>query len=539
MRSRADAPRAAGPAQRTAATLAAITDRAGSVARMHRLLWFVESSLVLAVVLPTMIVLTVDDVGRSSAWTLTLGIMAWAGIRLSTLIAAGKPQVFEFMFWLFVYIFMGMAPSIQIRTADISVTTKAMPAHIDWSTALVIALSLALFEIGRSLPVFQPGPRQARPPRTVNPRAAWLLFVIGLACMLYYVQALGLDSLFQSREARKEALDATFGDGSGGIIIAALAWVPLMVCTGAFLLLRRLRIDGRRGRAYALAALVSAVGVLLVVNPVSGARYTSGTVLFALLCFTGVLAKDTWIRPLFAGILGAFLFLFPIADAFRRTDINVARGGFFAEYAGNGDYDAFWQVANTLLYIQQEGPTWGRQALGVLFFWAPRSLWTDKPTDTGVLLANFRGYNFTNLSAPLWAEALVNGGLVALVVVFLGLGTFLVRLDRRLPASLADNGVMSLAGSVLPAYMIILLRGSLLQATGLFAIIVLSLLFIGWGRRRASPPRPGTQDGAGTTRPTPTFGRRPGAPRRRDRPMRQGQLRPPHEPRHLRRDPGR
>ncbi|WP_417234441.1 hypothetical protein [Arthrobacter sp.] len=437
----------------------------------------------MAVLIPAMVVLTVPDMGRSTAWSLTLGIMVWAGVRLSVLIAKGHPHVFEFMFWLFVYIFMGMAPTVQIRSADISITTKAMPSYIDWSTALIIALSLMVFEVGRSLPSFERRHRKAPTTRTVNPYAVWLLFCVGFACMLYYVYSVGLESLFQSREVRKAAVDGAFGDETGGIMIAALAWIPLMVCTGAFLLLRRLRRESDGRRRYGLVSLTSAISVLVVVNPISGARYTSGTVLFALLCFTGVLSRRIWVRPLFAGVLGSFLFIFPIADAFRRSEINVSRNGFFSEYAGNGDYDAFWQVANTLLYTQQEGPTWGRQALGVLFFWVPRSLWSNKPIDTGILLADFRGYNFTNLSAPLWAEALINGGILVLVVAFLILGALLFRLDRRLPRSLAEKGVMSVAGAVLPAYMIILLRGSLLQATGLFAVIVCSLLAIGIGSK--------------------------------------------------------
>ncbi|MFD1212060.1 hypothetical protein ACFQ36_08405 [Arthrobacter sp. GCM10027362] len=456
----------------------------------QRLLWFTESAVVLAVVLPAMVVLTTEDAGRSTAWTLTLAILVWAGIRLSVIIAGGKPRLFEFIFWLFVYIFLGLAPTIQIRTAAVASTTKDMPASVDWPTALLVALSLIVFEAGRTLPAGRRTRAAGYRGGRLSPRWTWLLFAIGLAFLLYYVQSLGLESFFQNREARQEARSSSFEDKSSGAIIGALAWVPLLIAAGSFATMGRLRRAVPRARAYRIAAVVGVLAVLVVMNPISGARYTSGTVMFAMLCYTGILTRKRLIRPLLGGLLAAFLLLFPIADAFRRSEVSVGRTGFFSEYAGNGDYDAFWQIANSYLYIQSEGPTWGRQALGVLLFWVPRSLWTGKPDDTGLLLAGYRGYSFTNLSAPLWAEALINGGMVALVATFLALGLLIVRLDRRLPQSLRSDSGLAIAASVFPAYMIILLRGSMLQATGVFTIMLLSIVLVSSGGKRDDAAAP-------------------------------------------------
>jgi hypothetical protein len=461
-------------------------EKAGPSDVRQRLVWFTECALGLAVVLPAMVVLTTEDAGRSSAWTLTLAILVWAGLRLSLIIGGGKPRLFEFMFWLFVYIFLGLAPTIQIRTAALSSTTKDMPASADWPTALLVALSLAAFEVGRLLPVKAgPGPA-AQTERRLSPLLTWLLFIVGLAAMLYYVRMLGLASFFENRTARQAARTASFDNESSSAIIGALAWIPLLVAAGSFATLARFERAIALARRYRAAAVVAVLAVLIVVNPISGARYTSGTVMFAILCYTGVLSRKRLLRPLLGGLLAAFLLLFPIADAFRRTEVSAGRSGFFSEYAGNGDYDAFWQIANSYLYMQFEGPSWGRQALGVLLFWVPRSLWPDKPQDTGVMLAEFRGYSFTNLSSPLWAEALVNGGIIALVATFLALAVLIVRLDRRLPRSLGADSGLAIAASVFPAYMIILLRGSLLQATGIFVVMSVSILLVSRRRRKST-----------------------------------------------------
>jgi len=162
------------------------------------------------------------------------------------------------------------------------------------------------------------------------------------------------------------------------------------------------------------------------------------------------------------------------------------RNGFFGEYEGNPDYDAFWQVANAFSYGLDGLIEPGRQALGSVLFWVPRGVWPDKPVDTGILLAQYRGYSFQNLSAPLWAEFLVNGGISVLIVGFLLLGYSLRVMDSRLLPAFNAAGYWAIVGAIFPVYMTILLRGSLLQATGVVAVALACLLFV---RQSGRPPR--------------------------------------------------
>lgn len=459
-----------------------------------RQLWLLSVAFVMAVLSPVLLVALVPDGGRSGAWTVTLAIMVWSGFRTAWIISRGKPYLFEFMFWLFVYIFFGLAATVQIRGGDIASTTPDVLSDMDWPTSLFLLGSLVTFEVGRLL-VRRPddgeqvgeqvgADRDVGAPQRINRKVAWVLLILGLLMNAYYVQQTGLSSIFQSRYARQEARTVGFADASTAAIVSNLAWIPLLVAAGAFAYLRKeRRAQGLSGR-YGILVLVAVAGVLLIINPISGARFTSGTVLFALLCYTGIFRTVARVRLSLAGIIVAFLFLFPIADAFRTDSVNISRNGFFDEYAGNGDYDAFWQVANTLSYIASEGITWGRQALGVVLFWLPRSVWADKPTDTGILLADFRGYSFTNLSSPLWAEAAINGGVVFALLLMAGFGAGLVSLDRRLPRAFSTGGTAAIVGAILPAYMIILLRGSLLQASGALFVMLASFAFLGVGSKR-------------------------------------------------------
>jgi len=451
-----------------------------------RQLWFLGVAFVMSVFMPILLVAAVDDGGRSSAWIITLAIAVWSGLRLAWIISRGKPYLFEFMFWLFVYIFFGLAASVQIRSGVVATTTPSVLPDLDWPTSLFLLGSLVMFEIGRLL-VRRPADQADSVPtkiRQINKNVAWGLLFFGLLMNAYYVSQQGIGSFFQDRYTRQAARDVSFADPTIAAIVQALAWIPLLVAAGAFAYLRKQRrAQGLSGK-YGFLVIVAAAGVVLVVNPISGARFTAGTVMFALVCYLGIFRTPTLVRLSLSGIIVAFLFLFPILDAFRTVAGTADRPGFFDEYAGNADYDAFWQVANTLSYISVEGITWGRQALGVLFFWVPRSVWPDKPVDTGILLANFKGYSFTNLSAPLWAEIAINLGVVCTLLIMVGIGAGMVKLDLRLPRAFVVGGTAAIIGAILPAYMIILLRGSLLQASGGLFVMLASMLLLGVGGQR-------------------------------------------------------
>src|SRR6478609_11023575 len=121
-----------------------------------RQLWFLTVAFVLSLLMPILLVAQVPDGGRSSAWVITLAICVWSGLRLAWIIAQGKPYLFEFMFWLFVYIFFGLAATVQIRSGEIASTTPDMVPDLDWPTVLFLLGSLLAFEIGR-LFVRRPG----------------------------------------------------------------------------------------------------------------------------------------------------------------------------------------------------------------------------------------------------------------------------------------------------------------------------------------------------------------------------------------------
>ena len=136
--------------------------------------------------------------------------------------------------------------------------------------------------------------------------------------------------------------------------------------------------------------------------------------------------------------------------------------------------------------MNEHGVAVGQQLLGVVLFWVPREVWPGKAIDTGALLANYRGYSFTNLSAPTWAELYINGGMILLVIGMILIGFGFIQLDRQLESVFRAGGLWAIAGAILPFYMLLVLRGSLLQAASTIAVMVVLIWFVK-DRSRAAP----------------------------------------------------
>lgn len=443
----------------------------------------------LSLMLPALLVRQVENNARSGAWMLALALAVWSGFRIALILAQGRVRLFAFFFWLFTYIFMGIAPAVQIRGDDPSKTTPNISTFADSTMMWTVILGVVMFEIGGLIARFVPTRRrEPSPDASGQPHfrrgLSFALLALGLAAGGYFVQRVGLTPLFTSREAAVQARIQAFPDLPVRSVVTALAVYGTLVAVGALTALSRSATSAISRAGYLLAILAGVAMLGIIVNPIGSARYPSGTVVFALAVMVGAVATTARLRTtLTATVLGLF-FIFPIADAFRRTGAVFERQGFFQEILGNPDYDAVWQVSNALSYWSSGLAQIGRQALALPFFWVPRSLWVDKPTDTGVLLANYQSYRVTNLSAPLWAEAIVNGGLICLVLVFLVLGFAVHRMDLRVMTAVRSGGVWLVVGAIFPAYSLILLRGSLLQATGAVVVTLGSLLLVRQPQRR-------------------------------------------------------
>ncbi len=458
-------------------------------------------ALVLIVLLPVL-VLPPHDGHPPTALFLQAVVVAHTGGALTRVLTAPRMRLVALGFWMFSYIWLGLAP-LAMLTSD----TYPWPYRADDATSFkavaVVELGLLAHSAGTALAARGARTRAARPgvlerllARRLAPWRVLLLcaLALALAALLIPGQPGGVGAYFTSREAVHEtgALD----DSSDAFLQPLRSWslaVPAFWGLLSLLFLPRPADGDRllRGLRRLLLPLLAAVNVV-VNNPISKPRFWAGTVLLTLLFNVPRLRRPRASRVVAGAVLATVLVVFPYSDHFRYDDRQAVTVVSLADqFTGKGDYDAFQQVQTGLDYARDEGFS-PRSALGPLLFMVPRSVWPDKPDDTGIALARYAGYDFLNLSAPLWIESYLWAGPAAVALVFCLLGAAGRRMDEARDRLLDRPG--TLAVLLVPAfafYQLMFLRGSLLGITGpMLLMLSVPLLLTTSTRRMSGLPSP-------------------------------------------------
>ncbi|MEB3980335.1 hypothetical protein OQ968_03550 [Mycobacterium sp. 663a-19] len=449
----------------------------------------------LAVFIPAAII-RFSGIPTDRTWLWLIPTITISAARLAWLIGNGERRLFETTFWLFSCIFMGLTPLAQVRENEWPYTDPHIDSTLVVPAVMIVLVGFGAFLAGAGLDnVRWPqrrwhAARRTRPNQdfTINYPRTVLLVVFAVLVDMYYLSRVGWLQFLMSRADLLAAYDAAWPRLSPGVVMMPLTHMALLV---AFIALMRFRREANKARARgedisstvmrSNMALIVLIGILLAdtMNPISNARYLSGTAILAAATAFGLFATRRRFRVAVCGLLFGMLIVFPVySNAFRYTTHAEIELENPVKALLSPDYDSFDQLMNGYLVTAREGNVPGKQFMGVLLFWVPRAVWGDKPVDTGVYIANERGYSFTNLSAPLWIEFYMNGGWVPLAIGMFALGFGLHRWDTRLNASFDVDRMPSLIGCILPFYLLILLRGSLLQATSFVFFILVFSFFV-------------------------------------------------------------
>jgi hypothetical protein len=434
-------------------------------------------------------------------WLAPMLIIVISAARFAWIMGAGVRRLSETMFWSFTYAFMGLAPLAQLlRDSWPETVPRTDTTQVIIATTIVLGGMLAFLA---GVAVDRLVPRRPAPLRgeqrseatfTVDYGRLMICATGATLLTLFYLSRVGPIQFLKSRDEAFQALNASLFGGSVGVVFRAAVYMSLLVAwVGLVRWRREARVAERTGvvqppgRMRLNLVLIVVLGLLLAncLNPISNARYLSGTAILAAAAALGMFATARRFRLSAYGFLLGLLVVFPQADAFRYSREATIKGGPM-ESLLSADYDSFAQVVNSVTVAAREGINYGHQALGVLLFWVPRAIWPGKAVDTGIYIASERGYPFTNLSAPLWIEFYLNAGWIGLIVCMGLLGYFLHRWDTKLNRDLIIFSMPSVLGSIVPFYMLILLRGSLLQAAPYLFFTVVCAIFI--GARDKRPP---------------------------------------------------
>ena len=436
-----------------------------------------------------------ESIPASTYWMVTVemlfvwSVIAYSGVRLSFIMASGRKTLITLTLFIYAYLFMGVAPLLQVASGDFPLPGSYSGDRIVYGCVLILS-GLMAFDAGalfmrKDLLLIALLKKRVFG-RTVNRKI--LLAGTVIAMMLAggaIVYQGGIDQLFVSRLERGSTI-YTSVEGAGksaGLVMESLLRVPVFV---AFIGLLLFWIHQKRQRLAVplwlwLLLPLLALLVLLVSNPISTPRYWFGTVIVGT-----VFAVMRWRRYsaalLVFSFIAALIFVFPLADVYRNSaDVDLASSMegvvLYEEIAENGDFDSFQQFLNAIDLTDTEDYQYGRQMLGTLLFWVPRSKWGGKPIPSGSVVAEYVGYRNSNLSMPLWGELYIDGGVLLMLLGFFYYGAFARQLERM--STIREDGMapsfLMVFVPIFSAYQLFLLRGSLMSA---FAYLVPVFLFV-------------------------------------------------------------
>jgi hypothetical protein len=441
------------------------------------------------VVLVPVVLVYVTPAPKSATWLFALVVTTISGARYAWIVADGRRRLYEFTFWVFTYVFLGVAPLVQLRSGQTPYTAPRIDTALQQAAMVVILVGIAAFVVGLSVSVPRRGvSRGAFVVNGVDLGRTVVLALFALALDAYFIATIGLGTLFSTRDELTAAVLSAWG----GKWFAPLATPPTPAIIAGPLLVAFIAlvkcIKQTRSREWPLFALTVFVGLALAItiNPITNLRVVFGTAAMAIAALFGLFTTARLFRLTAILWVVVLIVVFPFADAFRRDPGGHLKSHSPLESLITPDFDALAQINNTLLYVERYGVTRGGQAAGVVLFWIPRRVWAGKPVDTTILVAESRGYGFQNMSAPLWAEMYINGGWPLLVLGMFGLGIVVRSQDNRIEKSLQRARAPGVLACILPFYLTILLRGSLLQAMAFLSMVVVSAIFVSRWERASS-----------------------------------------------------
>ncbi|MDE0776514.1 MAG: hypothetical protein OSB43_09600 [Nocardioides sp.] len=423
---------------------------------------------------------------------------------LARIVALGEPHYMRMSYYVFCYVFIYLAGTIQVVDQTFPLDGRTYSSQTLSMTSTLFLVGFLAHEIGYRLgPALTkagPASRAPAPAAVTFRRIAIAVAVVGVVASASAVARYGITPFFESRES---VASLSLGDDGGaayategkaqGLLYARLIHVPVFV---ALYLSLWARASARRDHGSSIRHEMASAGLrslpLLIVlvalnvilnNPLGNSRLWAGLVLFAVASTFVDLSRPKVVAGVTSAFLLMYIVVFPYADLFRRDDTaqSVEVQSPRTLLASDGSFSAFQTAANGVEYLAVSPHTYGQQILGGVLTFVPRSIWGDKPVDTGALIDSRY-----NRASTLWTEGQVDFGLIGVALLMLALGLVTSKVDTRFAAQPVGS-LAALAVPILAPFYVFLLRGSLSAAMGaLIPLMVFVAIAIQIDRRSAS-----------------------------------------------------
>ena len=432
--------------------------------------------------LPLLILEFTVDIEMNIGTVTSMILIIYIGLHLSYLVYDGGKKILDITFWIFSYVWLGIAALAQNSSAQYPWT-----GYYNESEILPAFFTILIGFLSYDLASFFAKRKYTHPTKNNNSAFHFsytktILLGIAASCIsIYLIYSIGLDNFFIARKEMRAIFESKMESILQQNFAKGPVFASFLICIQLFKNTSHSQV--RRILIMGLIILLLVLN-LIVSNPISSARFWTGTVILSTIFIIVNWKSYTNFLLINFFILG-FIVLFPYTDAYRRStdntiNVELQEDVILSNLTGNGDYDAYQMILNTVKYAQSSDITYGRQLMGAALFWVPRQYWEDKPVGSGQYIAEGLRYRYTNLSCPLWAEAYINFGMIGVILTFLIYGIVKEKLQsiydniRHQTEKVKNVNYLTVIVPFLAAYQFFALRGSLINV---FAYSSVFLLF--------------------------------------------------------------
>ena len=319
-------------------------------------------------------------------------------------------------------------------------------------------------------------------------RPSWrsqVFLVVILVGLAWLVSMLGTEFYTSDRMSKLGQVDSL---PELGLLLSLPRALSLGVLLFSIALLVHGWRDNREDLLGSAVIFIISLGINLIINyPLSVPRFWFFGFIISLIWLVKPLCLAGW-RSAFVIAMTVMQFtIFPLYSQITRgggwigLDVESIR-----KYLHHGDFDGFQSIVNITLHIRENGFELGRNLISTILFFVPRDIWVSKAEPLGVAASSFMGYEYTNLSAPIYGEFYADYGLLS-VIAGMALTGWVIKksdcfFDHIVKTKQFCAGVVLV--STLAGYLIILLRGSLLGVVPSIATLVALLVAASWLTKR-------------------------------------------------------
>lgn len=222
--------------------------------------------------------------------------------------------------------------------------------------------------------------------------------------------------------------------------------------------------------------IILGLSALITCFPLAMPRFSAAAIYIPLMLTTiPILRKKNIFSLVF---ISGLLIVFPFLNNFRYFSENRSLSiGFDFSMFTEGHFDSY---QNFTLIVMEDIITWGKQLLGVFFFWLPRSVWPSKPIGSGAFVAEIEGFHFDNVSCNYFAEGYINFGLPGILLFIMILAYITARLDKYYwrVVTFEKNNYFQVVYFVLIGMLFFILRGDLMSSFAFTVGFILSIWLV-------------------------------------------------------------